>query len=172
MSNEVENIWDPADIRNMDVVGVCERIDRIMYEMSQSESAKLNSLEEYDIERIIQYNAALRIYVSTVNEANRMDLPHSYPAMYSIKYICSEGNIDYESTKNRIIRDLQRLYANMLVQWSRSESADKSNGFYEADYNRFILIMDRIDGYISSYIKEATPLDLPESSTYEDSING
>lgn len=168
MADEQENLWEPASIRNMDVVGVCERIDRTMYEISQSESASLNSLEEYDLNRIISYNSALRTYVDVVNQANRMDLPHSYPAQYTIKYICNDANVDYDGTKNRILRDLQRLYANMLLQWSRSESADKSNGFYEADYNRFLLIMDRVDGYIDSYIKEATPLDLPESSTFED----
>ena len=161
-----ENVWEPDKVRNMDVVGAVERIDRTIYELMESESSMLNSLEEYDIERVLQYNAALRTYCAVINSANRMDLPHSYPGMFDIKYITKET--DYDGTKNRIIRDLVRYYANAMVQWSRSESADKSNGFYEADYTRFLLIMDRIDAYMEAYIKEATPLDLPESSAYED----
>ena len=161
-----ENVWTPDHVRNMDVVGVVERIDRTIYELMECESSELNSLEEYDIQRVLDYNDALRTYTKVVNEANRMDLPHSYPRFYAIKYI-TQG-VDYNGTKNRIIRDLVRLYSNGMVQWSRSESADKSNGFYDADYNRFLLIMDRIDGYMQSYIKEATPLDLPESSAFED----
>ena len=164
-----ETVWEPDHVRNMDVVGIVERIDRTIYELMESESSELNSLEEYDVKRVLDYNTALRTYADVINAANRMDLPHSYPQMYAIKYI-TQG-VDYNGTKNRIIRDLVRYYANAMVQWSRSESADKSNGFYDADYNRFILIMDRIDGYMESYIKEATPLDLPESSAFEDRTN-
>lgn len=160
------DVWTPDHVRNMDVVGIVERIDRTIYELMESESSNLNSFEEYDIERAVSYNSSLRTYAAVVNDANRMDLPHSYPSMYEIKYI-TQG-VDYGNTKNRLVRDLVRLYSNAMVQWSRSESADKSNGFYDADYNRFILIMDRIDGYIASYIQEATPLDLPESSAFED----
>ena len=164
------DIWTPDQVRNLDVVGVVERIDKCMYEIMESESAMLNSIEEYDLERIKSYNAALRNYTEVVYKSNRMDLPHSYPSMYQIKYL-TLGKTEYDETKNKNLRDLLRLYANAMVQWSRSESADKSNGYYDADYSRFELIMDRIDGYINAYVEESTPLDWPESSTFEDAQN-
>ena len=168
MSNELDNPFEPKTSRNMDVVGIVERIDRYAYDICKFESATQNQITEYDMARIQQYNAALRTYVATLNDANKMDLPHSFPAMYDIRYLCEDGGIDIDEIKNKAIRDIVRLYVNCWVQWSRSESADASNGFHPADYTRFLLIMDRIDYYIQSYIEQALPLDLPESSAFED----
>jgi hypothetical protein len=164
------DVWTPDAVRNMDVVGIVERIDRIIYELMESESSNLNSLEDEDMTRVTEYNSSLRTYASVVNSSTRLDLPHSYPSMYDIKYVTK--GVDYAGTKNRIIRDLVRLYSNAMVHWSRSESADKSNKFYEKDYVRFLKIMDRIDGYLTAYVAEATPLDLPESSAFEDRSTG
>jgi hypothetical protein len=164
---EQTQLYDPSTVRNMDVVGIAERIDRTMYEIATSESSTLNSLEQYDLERIEMYNAALRTYASFINSSVMMDLPHSTPTQFTIKFL-TQG-LDLDSTKNRVLRDLLRLYSSALLQWTRSESADKSNGWYPFDYDRFLLIMDRIDGYLSQYVESALPLDLPESSAFEDS---
>ena len=164
MSTITNEPWSPDSVRNMDVVGIVERWDKYAYELFTSESATLNSINQYDMDRILQYNAALRTYVDTINDSVMMDLPHSTPAMYNIKYL-TQG-LEYDNVKNKAIRDLIRLYVNGWLQWSRSESADKSNGFYDFDYNRFVLIMDRIDQFIAAYIEQATPQDQPESSNY------
>jgi len=161
-----QDIYDPSSVRNMDVVGIVERIDRTQYELITSMSASLNSLDQYDLARIEVYNTSLRTYASFVNSANLMDLPHSTPTQFTIKFLTQD--LDFDAVKNRIIRDLLRLYSSALLQWSRSESADKSNGWYPFDYDRFLLIMDRIDGYLASYVASVMPLDLPESSAFED----
>jgi len=161
-----QDLYDPSVVRNMDVVGIVERIDRTQFELLSSQSATLNSLDTYDLARIEAYNVALRSYASFVNSASQMDLPHSTPTQFTIKFLTEES--DFDTVKNRIIRDLLRLYSSALLQWSRSESADKSNGWYPFDYTRFQLIMDRIDGYLAQYVASTTPLDLPESSAFED----
>jgi hypothetical protein len=163
---KLENPWEPTSVRNMDVVGMVERIDRFAYDIMHFESAQLNEITSFDLERIAAYNEALRNYASTINSAESMDLPHSYPHMYEIHYATSEMELD--TMKNKALRDIIRLYINAWVQWSRSESADKSNSFHPADYNRFILIMNRLDQYIASYVQATLPLDMPESSNYED----
>ena len=163
------NPFEPAEVRNMDVVGIVERLDRSAFDVMEFESASLNEVTEYDLGRIRQYNAVLRTYASVINSSIDMDLPHSYPHMYQIKYITT--NLDFENVKNKVLRDVVRLYANAWVQWSRSESADRSNGWMAADYERFIIIMDRMDAYLAEYAQASLPIDLPHSTTYEMSTN-
>jgi hypothetical protein len=74
---------------------------------------------------------------------------------------------NYDNTKNKAIRDLTRILVAGWVAWSRSETADKSNGLYEADYNRFVATMASFDAMVQAYIKEYTPLDTPAISSYE-----
>ena len=161
----LSNPHEPTHVRNMDVVGIVERLDRASFDVMEFESASLNEVTEYDLARIRQYNAVLRTYASVVNSATNMDLPHSYPHMYEIKYITTDLNFD--NVKNKVLRDVVRLYANAWVQWSRSESADRSNGWMPSDYDRFIIIMDRLDSYLTEYAAQALPIDLPHSTTFE-----
>ena len=167
--NELSNPWEPTTVRNPDIVGAVERADKYAYDMCRFESASINEITEFDINRILSYNGALRVYIQTLNEAPATDNPHSYPGMYSIYYLTQD--FDFDSVKNKAIRDIVRQYVNLWVNLSRSESADKSIGYLIFDYNRAMTHLDRIDFYIESYIKQALPLDLPESSAFEDSQN-
>ena len=167
--NELGNPWEPKNVRNPDIVGAVERADKYAYDMCRFESASINEITEFDQTRILSYNNALRVYITTLNEAPPTDNPHSYPGMYNIYYLTQD--FDFDSVKNKAIRDIVRQYVNLWVNLSRSESADKSNGYLVFDFTRAMTHLDRIDYYISSYIDQALPLDLPESSTFEDSQN-
>ena len=165
--NELSNPWEPKTVRNPDVVGSVERADRYAYDMAKFESASINEITEFDVTRILSYNNALRTYITTLNDAPATDNPHSYPGMYNVYYLTQD--FDFDSVKNKAIRDIIRQYVNLWVNLSRSESADKSNGFLTFDFTRAMTHLDRIDYYINSYIKAALPIDLPESSAFEDS---
>ena len=165
--NELSNPWEPKSVRNPDIVGAVERADRYAFDMCRFESASINEITEFDINRILSYNSALRTYIQTLNDAPPTDNPHSYPGMYNLYY--KTEAFDFDSVVNKAIRDIVRQYVNLWVNLSRSESADKSNGYLVYDYTRAMTHLDRIDYYIDSYIKQALPIDLPESSKFEDS---
>ena len=164
--NELSNPWEPVNVRNQDVVGAVERADRYAYDIVKFESAFINEITNFDMTRIQSYVTALRTYVNTLNEAPPTDNPHSYPGMYTIYYL-TEG-LDFDTCKNKALRDIIRMLVNTWVNMSRSESADKSNGYLPFDVQRWNMHLDRIDYYIKSYIDVALPLDLPESSAFED----
>lgn len=164
--NELSNPWTPTTVRNPDIVGSVERADRYAYDMAKFESASINEITDFDVIRIQSYNSALRTYITTLEQAPATDNPHSYPGMYNIYYLTQD--FDFDTVKNKAIRDIIRQYVNLWVNLSRSESADKSNGFLGFDYQRAMTHLDRIDYYISAYIQQALPLDLPESSSFED----
>jgi len=164
--NELSNPWEPVHVRNQDVVGAVERCDRYAFDIMKFESAMLNEITSFDMDRIQSYVAALRTYVNVLNQAPATDNPHSYPGQYTIYYLTNGMNFD--SCKNKALRDIVRYLVNTWVNMSRSESADRSNGFLPFDVTRWNLHLDRIEFYIKSYIEEALPLDLPESSAFED----
>ena len=166
--HELSNPWEPKDVRNMDVVGAVERADRFAFDMVKFESANLNEITTFDMTRIQSYIGALRVYVNSLNQAPATDNPHSYPGMYHIVYLTQDFDLD-ALVKNKAMRDIIRQIVNLWVNLARAESADKSNGFLPFDVTRWNLHLDRIDYYINTYIDQALPLDLPESSAFEDS---
>lgn len=173
-ANEVENIYVPTTCRNFDVVGVVDRINRTLYELCTSESAVTNDFNEYDLNRYLTMTSEINQYVGVIQDQERLDLPHSYPAMYHFNYITKDATnpqtgepIAWERIKNSFVRDLARLMANAQVQWSRSESADASNKFIPKDVERWKLIYERSTAMVEKYAKDALPGDKPESSDYE-----
>lgn len=173
-ANEVENIYMPESCRNFDVVGVVDRINRLLYEQCTSESAVTNDFNEYDQERFLTMIGEVNQYIGVIQEQERLDLPHSYPAMYHFNYVTQKAlnpqtgePIEWERIKNSFVRDLARLMANAQVQWSRSESADASNKFVPKDVERWTLIYDRAVAMVEKYASDAIPGDKPESSDYE-----
>ena len=173
-ANEVANMYDPDSCRNFDVVGVVDRLDRVLYELCTSESAVTNDFNKYDRERYTTMTSEVDQYIKVVQEQERLDLPHSYPAMYHFNYITSKAlnpqtgePIEWERIKNSFVRDLARLIANSVVQWSRSESADASNKFIPKDVERWDLIYARSEAMVEKYADDVLPGDKPESSDYE-----
>ena len=165
--NEVENIYEPTQCRNFDVTGVVDRLDRLLYELCTAESATTNDFNEYDQARYTTNWNEVNQYIDAIQGQNRLDLPHSYPAMYTFRYVSQTADVQWESVKNTFVRDLARLTANAMVQWSRSESADQSNRYIPADVNRWKLIYDRGNAMVEEYADEALPGDKPENSDYE-----
>ena len=165
--NEVENIYEPATCKNFDVTGVVDRLDRILYELCTNESAHTNDFNPYDQERFTTQWGEVNLYVTTIQEQTRLDLPHSFPAMYHFRFMSSEASVAWENVKNSFVRDLARLVANAMVQWSRSESADQSNRYSPADLNRWTLIYNRGNAMVEKYAAEALPGDKPETSNFE-----
>ena len=135
MANELDNPWEPKNIRNSDAVGAVERCDRYTYDLTKFESAIQNVITEFDMARIQSYISALRAYVNTLNSAPATDNPFSYPGMYRIEYLTENIDIDAEA-KNKALRDIIRMLVQTWVNMSRSESADRSNGFEVFDVTR------------------------------------
>jgi hypothetical protein len=165
--NEVENVYEPEAVRNFDVTGAVDRLDRTLYELCTSESALTNDFNEYDQKRYLTNWGEINTYINAIQGQDRLDLPHSFPAMYHFRYLSKDTGVDWEAVKNTFVRDLARLCANAMVQLSRSESADQSNKFIPADKTRWDLIYSRGVDMVEQYAKLALPGDKPESADFE-----
>ena len=150
--------------KNNDLVGLVERHDLVIAELARSESADSGGAQGFDRTRITAWNAQLRKNMEWIHGQNgRVDLPHTYPTYYSIQYISNTLEV---SVKSKGVRDLIRLYMQAMEQVSKSQSMGWSNGVDEHDYNRWILIMDKIDAFLTDYVDEVTPIDMPEYTSF------
>lgn len=165
--NEVGNIYDPSTCKNFDVTGCVDRLDRLLYELCTCESASTNDFMEYDQERYLTMWGEVNTYVKAIQQQKRLDLPHTFPASYTFRFYTQQAGLDWEAVKNTFVRDLCRLTASAMAQWSRSESADQSNRFIPADESRWDLIYDRGVAMVEQYAADALPGDKPESSDFE-----
>jgi len=153
-----------TSIRNNDLVGAVERIDICVAELAKSESADSGGSQIFDRSRIDMYNSQIDEYMDyVVAQTGKVDLPMTYPTYYDIDYI--SNGLDVNIT-NKAMRDLLRLYLQMMEQLSKSGSAGWSNGIQEHDYNRYVMIRDKIQSFLTNYIDQVTPVDMPEYTAY------
>ena len=153
-------------IRNNDLVGAIERIDIAVAELAKSESADSGGSQIYDRQRIDQYNRVIDQYMDyVVAQTGKVDVPYTYPTYYDIEYISNTLNVDIT---NKAMRDLLRLYLQMMEQLSKCDSAGWSNGIQEFDYGRYVLLRDKIQSFLDNYVDQTNPIDMPEYNAYRD----
>lgn len=154
-------------VLNQDVAGLTERVDEVIYEIAKSQSANLTDMRAFDRTRIDQYNAMLKRYATWVTGAPDVDLPETHPRDYPIKYISEEVDADVE---NKGLRDLIRYYRAIITEVTNSQSARAANGLTVHDKRRFDLVMEKIENFLTEYLDETQPLDMPESAPSSDAV--
>jgi hypothetical protein len=162
-------IFEPSAVKNTDIASLAEEMDRTIYEMAYSESAKVSTLAQFDYERLVDYAAKTRAGVDKIRGTPRADWPFSYDRMYTIKYLTTE--IVDDQVTNPALRWVIRWNSGMIANCTRSESAALSNGLLINDYNRLILGLNKLDAYIAGYSVEDDQADRPQSSPFQLSDN-
>ena len=161
---------EPTGIKNMDIVGVVERMDRAVYDMGNNNSAETTILLMDDAFRIRDQALVIIGYAAAINEQNHMDTPHS-KTPYTIRWTTVEPLYNFDAIKNELIRDITRYYISGWEQLTRSDSADVSNKWTPNDYGRFeqamLRVLTTIEGYIAAVEDGTLPEDIPQMSNYE-----
>jgi hypothetical protein len=154
-------------VLNQDVAGLAERIDEVVYEVARSQSANMTDMRPFDRTRIDEYNAMLNRYAAWVTDAPDIDLPETHPREYPIKYISEGVDADVE---NKALRDLIRMYRAIITELTNSQSARAANGLTTHDKRRFDLVMEKIEKFMSDYVDNTQPLDMPESAPSSEAV--
>lgn len=156
-----------AEVNNLDIAGLLERVSRARYEVLKSGSANIDDIRDADRARIDTYNSEAKSYASYIAGEPQQDYVASYPETYEVNYMVTE---EMTVIENLGLRDLDRLYEKVLVEISNSQSARYPSGFKEQDKERFDSYMERIESLLTNHLDKINPLDLPESSPSEKSV--
>lgn len=157
----VDRTYAVKSMENRDVAGLVERIDEVIYEVSKSQSEGLANLRLADRQRLDQYNGRLERYVNWLTSEPEVDSPESHPAQTNVTYI-SEGEDD--DCENKALRDLLRMYRILMTEMACSASTRMPNGLAKHDKGRFDQHMKKIRSFLTNFVDEELPVDLPESS--------
>jgi hypothetical protein len=155
------------EVMNPDIRGLCERIDRVRYEVLKSGSANIDDIRQAVRARITEYNTGLRTYCNVMFAEPEQDYPKSYPMTYPVRITVTD---DMEDVENLEIRDLDTLYKKVLIEMSNSSSARRESGMKVDDKERFDAYMTRIEDFLTKFVDEVNPQDFVESMPSVDTI--
>jgi len=146
-------------IKNHDIMGLVRRINRVIVEIANSQSAGTSGLREADLIRLKSYQAALKEYKAWVVGQPELDLPETHPTEHAVPAMPDISTFESES-----LTDIVTMLGNQRDELLASQSAELATGLTTHDSTRFDMIHAKVDAFIEAYIETTIPLDLPESS--------
>lgn len=152
---------EEAVVYNSDVVGLVNRMQRFIYEVSHSKSAGVSRFGNFDLARLRKYLAAVKSYQAFVLDEPQLDLPETHPRPYKCDVDPVVPPIESES-----VRDVVRLLEAARDELKGCQSARLPAGLIKFDSDRLTAITTKAERFLDNYVDDssASPLDLPESS--------
>lgn len=144
---------------NHDVAGLHQRINRFIEEMYKSASSNVSEFINFDTVRLKSYLYAIVKYHEWIKAQPQLDLPETTPRVYLLK-----PNPIIEDLENESVKDVIRMLELTRDEIVASQSSRRPSGMIKFDSVRLEAIIEKIEAFISDYVEQATPIDLPESS--------
>jgi len=150
------------EVLNHDIVGLHARINRYIEEVFLSVSSSSSLFNAFDQSRVMTYLTSIDTYREWMVAQPQLDLPESHPHPWIL-----EDNPVIASVENESINDLIRMWELFREEVINSQSARQGAGLNEFDNLRAIALIEKSRLFMTDYVAEITPLDLPESSPQE-----
>lgn len=145
-------------VYNHDISGLVKRLRRFKFELVKSVSANLGEASSHDMLRVATYLQVLKDFKAWMIAQPELDLPETSPMEIEL----GEKQVlpPIENDDLEIIVNLMELLEAEIVN---SQSARRSTGLVVHDSTRFDAMILKIESFISDYMANNNPLDLPES---------
>jgi hypothetical protein len=168
----MEDIVTPyaiTEMENSDLAGLIEKIDEGIFETLLSQSSGLTAFREADRARIDSYLTRAERYFNWMISEPETDSPQTHPMRYPIQYLSNseqgpDGLPVIQSPENKGLRDVVRLMRVWMAEMSKSASRRSPNGLTAPDQARFVSHLAKIRSFLTNYIDDTQPMDLPESN--------
>jgi hypothetical protein len=148
-----------GSVYNQDIRGLASRINRFITELMLSASANLANVSEFDALRLESYIRAIRTYHDWIMAQPQLDLPETAPRAYAL-----DPDPTVAIIENEALRDVLTMMEVARDELVASQSARMPVGLLSFDSRRAMAVVDKVEAFLNSYIREVQPLDLPESS--------
>lgn len=146
-------------VYNHDVVGLWDRINRFIEELSKSVSSNVSITNSFDIARLETYLNSIDRYHSWVKAQPQLDLPETSPRVYELFPAPVVPVIENEDTD-----DIIRMLLLARDEVVNSQSSRLGSGLIAPDSARLTAVISKARAFLIDYIIPTQPLDLPESS--------
>lgn len=148
-----------AKTLNTDIVGYVARVDRFLNEVMNAASSNTSHVKEADLLRLKSYLSGARSYLDHISNEPELDLPETNPK----EYVLPEAPV-MKQIENESLADCCRLLELCRFEAVHSQTSLLSSGVIAFDKERQVKIIEKAERFISDYIEQVTPFDLPETS--------
>jgi hypothetical protein len=150
------------EVKNSKIRGLVERGDSYRFEVLTCDSANQVRLSTADRERIGSYLDSLQAYVADMDAEPEQDLPGLKDVHYPITYVCDDDtNTEIE---NPALKDIGTDLEDFCNLMATSQSSDQKRGMHAADRERADSFIDNMRRFMTDYVDNVQPLDLPNST--------
>lgn len=161
MAEVVETKFPPG-VYNVDVTYLCDKVARYSIEVMKSVSANLAFTNQFDMARMLGYLGDIDKAVEYVQAQPQLDMPESHPMLHPIEPFPTV--VDMESDElDHVVRLLRAGY----IELANSQSARMPAGLLPFDAARVTALVAKNRNWLTTYVAERQPMDLPESSPQE-----
>jgi len=148
-----------ATVNNHDIAGFARRINRFIDEVQHAASGAGSQVSSEDLARAQAYLGAMKTYHDHVIAIPSLDLPETHPLNIEV-----EEGPELTRLENESLTDLVYMFMLIREELLNSQSARLASGLIRYDSKRFLSIVEKANLFLTEYVAEVTPLDLPESS--------
>jgi hypothetical protein len=148
-----------VQVYNADIVLVADKFCRYAEEAIKSVSSGLSGVTSHDMTRLDAYLKALTFGLNYVVAQPQLDLPETSPRLWAVAsfptaVVCESDEINH----------VQKLLFTGYNELVNSQSARLPSGLLTFDESRIRAIIEKVQRFLTDFVAQATPLDLPESS--------
>lgn len=146
-------------ILNHDIVGIHNRIVRMIYELYKSQSANSSGVNQFDADRIQSWLNDVRSRIDWTQKEPAVDLPETHPTQFELRAMPELADVENED-----INDMIRLCKLGCIELAESASARDPARMNKFDHSRCEAVINKMESLLVNHIAKVTPVDRPESS--------
>jgi hypothetical protein len=143
---------------NIDVHSIHRRYNRMLVEITKSQSSGISQTMPFDVVRIESYVNAMNQFIDFVVGQPLLDCPETGPTEIAL-----QANPAVPYIENESAYDVMQLIQIARDEIAASQSSRIPTNLVSFDYQRQKSYLQKITNLLA-YVKNAEPLDLPESS--------
>lgn len=152
----------PLNVNNFHVRFLADKIHRFGHELIKSQSANDSQMKAADRTRLSSYLDSVDYAVNWIGSLPELDLPETSPREYACEDFPPE--VDAENEAINVACDILRA---CYLETVNGQSARRSAGMSPHDILRVRNVVAHCRNFLTEYVENALPLDLPESSPME-----
>lgn len=143
---------------NIDVHSIVRRYNRMLIEITKSQSSGISQTMPFDVTRIESYISAMGAFIDFVVGQPLLDCPETGPTEIQLP-----ENPVVPFLENESAYDVMQLLQIARDEIAASQSSRIPTNLVSFDYERQKSYLAKVSSLLA-YIKSSEPLDLPESS--------
>jgi hypothetical protein len=148
---------------NHDILFLVDMCNRFVREVIYSQSNGVTGMTGHDQERMSKYIQALNVKMDWIEENPLLDLPETHPRAYEVDMPEPSPNVESEVC-NQFVRLIEAFRTEAL----NCQSARYASTVIAPDIKRFRAVTAKMESFLTTYVAQVEPVDLPESSPSEE----